>query len=79
MRSVTSTQAAISRLDGLNLLISVLGQVHRLSVTLLSPLPLASIASSTPYFPRALLCAPSALRVHVHRARDHPVSGLDVV
>ena len=61
-------QAAIDRMDGLNLLISVLGQVHRLSVTLLSSLPLASIASSTPYLSRALLCAPTALRVHVHCA-----------
>ena len=79
VRSVTSTQAAIIRLDGLNLLISVLGQVHRLSVTLLSSLPLASIVSSTPYLPHALLCAPTALRVHVHRARDQPVSRLHVV
>jgi len=79
VRSVTSTQTAISRMDSLNLLISVLGQVHRLSVTLLSPLPLASIASSTPYLLRALLCAPSALRVHVHCARDHPVSRLHIV
>ena len=55
MRSVASTQAAISRMDGLNPLISVLGKSTG-ALSLCSPhLPLASIAACTPYPP---LCPP---------------------
>ena len=59
VRSVASTQAAISRMDGLNPLISVLGKSTG-ALSLCSPhLLLASIAACTPYPP---LCPPLCSR-----------------